>query len=29
MSAEWTRGEMMVVAAASLLREDDVALIGV
>jgi len=28
MSAEWTPGEMMAVAAASLLREDDVALVG-
>lgn len=28
MSADWTPGEMMAVAAASLLREDDVALVG-
>jgi glutaconate CoA-transferase subunit B len=28
MSAEWTPGEMMAVAAAGLLREDDVALVG-
>lgn len=28
MSTDWTPGEMMAVAAASLLREDDVALVG-